>query len=346
MAYHAGLDSRLRGERQERFLKEEGTIMVATIAFGMGINKPDVRFVAHLDLPKNIEAYYQETGRAGRDGLPATAWMAYGLQDVVTLGQMIDGGEAPPAQKRVERQKLDRFLSYCEAACCRRQVLLSYFGDGCEPCGNCDTCLAPPQTFDATVAAQKALSCVYRTGERFGAGHVIDVLLGRTNERVAKLGHETLSTFGIGGEHGEGEWRSIIRQLVVHGLLLVDEALHGGIRLTEDGAAFLREKRALHLRREVAAPPRAKKMQAQRQDPAARPESAEDLALLDSLKKERTRIAREQGVPPYVIFHDRTLMEMVTAHADTLERLARVSGVGQSKLERYGQMFVDVIRAG
>lgn len=344
LPYHAGLDNGVRAANQNRFLKEEGVIMVATVAFGMGINKPDVRFVAHLDLPKSIEAYYQETGRAGRDGLPATAWMIYGLQDVTTLRGMIGAGDAPDRQKSIERGKLDAFVSFCETARCRRQTLLNYFGDACEPCNNCDTCQNPPETFDATTAAQKVLSCVYRTDERFGAGYVINILLGRADARMRSFGHDGISTFGIGGEHSEREWRSIVRQLAVHNLLEADIEGFGGMRLTEEGRAFLKERRSIRLRLDERP---AAKRKARGRTPPPKPELRDeaDAELLRRLKAERAAIAREQGLPPYVIFHDRTLIEMARSKPATLEALSAISGVGQVKLERYGQRFVDAIDA-
>ncbi|PZO83868.1 MAG: DNA helicase RecQ, partial [Micavibrio aeruginosavorus] len=248
LPYHAGLDGSVRAHNQERFIKEEGVIMVATIAFGMGINKPNVRFVAHLDMPKTIEAYYQETGRAGRDGLPSVAWMAYGMQDVVLRRQMIENGDAPAEQKRLELQKLNALLSYCETAICRRRVLLRYFGDIGTDCGNCDTCLRPPKTFDGTVAAQKVLSCIYRTNQQFGTGYIIDVLLGEDDERIRKFGHDGLSTFGIGKEYSRQEWQSIIRQLLSHDFLYADMNAHGGLKITAQGAKFLKEKDDIRLR--------------------------------------------------------------------------------------------------
>ena len=344
MPYHAGLDSAVRARNQSRFLKEEGVVMVATVAFGMGINKPDVRFVAHLDPPKNIEAYYQETGRAGRDGLPSVAWMVYGLQDIAQLRQMIGGGDGPEAQKRLEGRKLDALLGYCEAAGCRRQILLSYFDDPCEPCGNCDTCLEPPKTFDATVAAQKALSCVYRTGERFGAAYVISVLLGDEDDRIRGFGHDKLSTFGIGKELAAGEWRSVLRQLVSRNLLLADMEAHGGLKLTPEGADFLRTRQTIQLRRDERTAHREARA-SRRGEAAVEPSGEGNQALLRRLKAERLAIAKEQGVPPYLIFHDKTLMEMVAKRPETLDELTRVGGVGQTKLERYGPRFLEVLRS-
>ncbi|MBE7184126.1 MAG: DNA helicase RecQ [Methylobacterium mesophilicum] len=342
LPYHAGLEHDVRAGNQRRFLNDEGVVMVATVAFGMGINKPDVRFVAHLDLPKNIEAYYQETGRAGRDGLPATAWMVYGINDVVQLRGMIDDGDGPEEQKRVERTKLELLLSYCEAPRCRRQTLLAYFGDACEPCNNCDTCLDPPETFDGTVPAQKLLSCIYRTGERFGAVYVINVLMGTDDERIRKFGHDQLSTFGIGKDHSDREWRGVLRQLMVHGLVEADSDAYGALRLTDAGATFLRERQSLELRTDAR--PKPRRRTAQRADAVLDDEA--DNELLKRLKAERMAIAREQNVPPYVIFHDRTLVDMVRARATTLKGLAALNGVGQTKLERYGERFVEILRAG
>ena len=342
VAYHAGLEKHERAARQDRFLKEDGVIVVATIAFGMGIDKPDVRFVAHLDLPKSMEAYYQETGRAGRDGLPADAWMVYGLQDVVKLRQMAETSDAPEQQKRVERQKLDALLGYCETTRCRRQVLLEYFGDRLDAaCGNCDICLEPPESFDGTVAAQKALSCVYRTGQRFGAGHVIDVLLGGETERIRRLGHDRLSTYDIGGELSRDEWRSVFRQLVAMGLLLVDVAGHGGLRLGEGARDVLRGDREVLLRKETV----RKKTAAAKVRSQAALEDPDDQALFQTLRAKRMELAKAQGVPPYVIFHDSTLAEMARHRPAGLDAFAQLPGVGQSKLTRYGEAFLDVINA-
>lgn len=342
LPYHAGLDSATRARNQERFIKEEGIVMVATIAFGMGINKPNVRFVAHLDLPKTIESYYQETGRAGRDGLPAVAWMAYGMQDVVLRRQMIEAGDAPEEQKRLELQKLNALLSYCETAVCRRRVLLRYFGDTAEDCGNCDTCLHPPQTFDGTVAAQKALSCIYRTNQMFGAAYIIDVLLGSDDERIRRFGHDGLSTYGIGKEHSRQEWQSIIRQLLSHGFLYADMNAHGGLKITPQGSRFLKDKEFIRLRLDGKDPARSAK--AARKGPEVLVlDDAVDRELFARLKALRLSIAREQNLPPYVVFHDRTLIELALKKPVTMEEFAAIGGVGNSKLEKYGQPFLDAV---
>lgn len=340
LPYHAGLPSQVRERNQARFIREEGVIVVATVAFGMGIDKPNVRFVAHLNLPKSIEAYYQETGRAGRDGLPADAWMVYGLQDVITLRQMLEGSEADAEHKRVERHKLDSMLGLCEITTCRRQALLAYFGDTLPaPCGNCDTCLAPPQTWDASVAAQKALSCVHRTGQRFGVNYLIDVLLGKEDERIQRFGHAALSTFGIGRELSATEWRGVFRQLIARGLLAVDIEGHGGLRLTEACRAVLRGEEQLMLRRDTRPARRA------RAGRSARTFGSEaDQALWEALRTRRRELADEQGVPPYMVFSDATLTEMVEQRPHTLSEFARISGVGERKLEAYGEEFLEVLR--
>ncbi len=341
LPYHGGLEAATRNAHQERFLKEEGVIVVATIAFGMGIDKPDVRFVAHLDLPKSIEAYYQETGRAGRDGLLSNAWMVYGLEDLFTHSRFIEGSAAPDGQKRIERQKLDALLGYCESTRCRRQVLLGYFGETLdEPCGNCDVCLDPLPVFDGTVAAQKALSCVYRTGQIFGAGHLIDVLLGGQTERVRRFGHDKLSTYGIGKEHGRDEWRSIFRQLVAHGLLTVDIEGHGGLRLGPGARPVLRGERAIELRRDLA---QALKVSAKAKPRSKIFDQPLDESLFSALRAKRLDLAKAQGVPPYVIFHDTTLAELARLKPDRLEQLTGITGIGESKLERYGETFLGVI---
>ncbi len=342
LPYHAGLDKATRTAHQDRFLKDESTVVVATIAFGMGIDKPDVRFVAHLDLPKSLEAYYQETGRAGRDGLAADAWMVYGIGDVAKLGQFIAASDASEEQKRIERQKLDALLGYCETTRCRRQVLLEYFSETlAAPCGNCDTCLEPVESFDGTEAAQKALSCVYRTGQMFGAAHLIDVLLGGDTARIRKFGHDRLSTYGVGAERPRDEWRSIFRQLVAMGLLVVDVEGHGGLRLGDGHREVLRGERRVDLRRDPARRP-AKKPGRPRAA-AAELEDAADAALFEALRARRRELAAAQGVPPYVIFHDRTLIEMARARPRRLDQFAGISGVGRAKLERYGADFLAVI---
>jgi ATP-dependent DNA helicase RecQ len=347
LPYHAGLDKAVRAQNQDRFIKEEAVVMVATIAFGMGIDKPDVRFVAHLDLPKSLEAYYQETGRAGRDGLPAEAWLVYGIQDVAKLQQLVTDSGSPEAQKRVERQKLDALLGFCETTRCRRQVLLGYFGESlAQPCGNCDTCLTPVESFDGTEAAQKVLSCVYRTGQLFGAAHVIDVLLGHDTERVRKFRHDALSTYGIGGELGNDAWRSVIRQLVALGLLAVDLEGHGGLRLGPDCRAVLRGERRIELRRDPAWK-KTKSTKAGARAGGARQmialDDPADEALFQALRGRRLALAKAQGVPPYVIFHDSTLLEMAQRKPRRLEELAHLTGVGQAKLQRYGSAFLDVV---
>jgi ATP-dependent DNA helicase RecQ len=314
----------------------------------MGIDKPNVRFVAHLDLPKSMEGYYQETGRAGRDGLPANAWLAYGLGDVVAMRQMIDGGDAPEERKRLERQKLDALLGYCESTACRHQTLLRYFGEE-HPgnCRECDNCLEPVDTWDATQAAQMALSCVYRTGQRFGAGHLGDVLVGKTTERVGKFNHHTLSTFGIGKELTAAQWSSVYRQLVAGGLLEADVEAYGGLKLTEAARPILRGEQELWLRRD--ADPAKRKAQraernAQRNTRAREPfAGANDDPLWLALKAKRMELAREQGVPPYVIFHDSTLLEMLNHRPVSLAELAEISGVGQGKLAKYGEVFLKVL---
>ncbi len=342
LPYHAGLDKTVRARNQDRFLKDDAVVMTATIAFGMGIDKPDVRFVAHMDLPKSLEAYYQETGRAGRDGLPSDAWMAYGLEDLVKLNQLAEMSDAAEEQKRIERQKLDALLGYCETTRCRRQVLLSYFGETLdEPCGNCDTCLQPAETFDGTEAARMALSCVYRTGQRFGAVHVVDVLTGGDTERIRHFRHDSLSTYGIGTAHSRHEWRSILRQLVALGLLTVDIEGHGGLRLSDAARPVLRGERSIELRRDPVAA-RGKSKSGRKREPVAFTDPAAE-SLFQALRARRMALARTQGVPPYVIFHDSTLAEMARARPRELGQMAGITGVGTAKLERYGAEFLDVI---
>jgi ATP-dependent DNA helicase RecQ len=349
LPYHAGLDRTVRAANQDRFVKEEAMIMVATIAFGMGIDKPDVRFVAHLDLPKSLEAYYQETGRAGRDGLPAEAYLLYGLSDVAKLRGMAEASELPEKQRQIERRKLDALIGYCETVRCRRQVLLEYFGETPGgPCGNCDTCLEPVESFDGTEVARKALSCVYRTGQRFGAAHVADVLLGADNERIHAFGHDQLSTWGIGKELDRAGWRSVFRQLVAMGLLQVDLEGHGGLRLGPDCRAVLRGEQRVELRREIARPARRRAARGEAAGagvPRPTLSGAAEERLFQALRQRRLELAREQGIPPYVIFHDSTLIEMARARPAELAQLARLRGVGAAKLERYGAAFLAVIAA-
>ena len=334
LPYHAGLTSELRQRHQERFLLEEGIVMVATVAFGMGIDKPDVRFVAHLDLPKSLEGYYQETGRAGRDGLPADAFMTYGLGDAVMLRQMLSSGEASEDFKRIEHQKLDALLGYCESHRCRRQLLLAYFDESLtEPCGNCDTCLTPVETWDGTIAAQKALSTVYRTGQRFGAGHVIDVLLGKSTPRMEKLGHHELSTYGIGTELDEKRWRSVLRQLVAGGYVTSEGSSYGSLLLTSQSAAVLRGQETVLFRRD---PKPVKKGTSSQK---AVELTGETLELFSALRTLRTELAKAQSVPPYVIFHDATLKQMAEVAPQNLAQMQTISGVGKTKLERYGAAF-------
>ncbi|MET4570772.1 DNA helicase RecQ [Rhodanobacter soli] len=348
LPYHAGLDAATRAKNQQRFLREDGVVMVATVAFGMGIDKPDVRFVAHLDLPRSIEGYYQETGRAGRDGLPAEAWMIYGLSDVVTMSQMIAQSESADERKRVERQKLESLLAYAEATDCRRQLLLGAFGEIYPgPCGHCDNCIAPPKTWDATVPAQKALSAVYRTGQRFGSGHVIDVLRGEETERVLSLDHHRLSTFGIGAEMDEKQWRSVFRQLLAAGLLEADAEGYGTLRLTAASRSVLSGGKPVKLR-EDARPERASR---RRRDSklvtggGSLGIEAYEQELWDALRALRTQLAKQQGVPPYVVFHDATLLAMLRAMPANEDELATISGVGEAKLKRYGGDFLAVINA-
>jgi len=342
LPYHAGLDGSVRNKNQEIFLKEDAVIMVATIAFGMGINKPDVRFVAHMSIPKNIEAYYQETGRAGRDGLPAEALMLYGMSDVALQRSFIESSNAPDAQKRIEHHKLGALLGLCEAACCRRQILLDYFGDNAAPCQNCDTCLSPRETFDATIASQKALSCVLRTGQRFGVGYLIDVLLGKDNGRAQQFGHDKLPIFGIGVEHSKHEWQSIFRQLVAQNLLAVDVAEHGGIHVTEQGQHFLKEKENIRLSRPAL---RSKTTTAPRKVAAVAVAFDNDVdeQLFAALKEARRELAKAQNIPPYIIFHDKTLRELALRKPASADEMLTIGGVGEQKIQRYGDTFLALI---
>lgn len=340
LPYHAGLDAKVRQVNQQRFLKEEGVIMVATVAFGMGIDKPDVRFVAHLDLPKSVEGYYQETGRAGRDGLRANAWMAYSLADLVWLRKMLESSEAGEQHKRGERRKLDALVGYCETVRCRRQVMLGYFGEKLpEPCGNCDTCLDVVDTWDGTVIAQKALSCVYRTGQMFGASYLINVLRGEGNTRINNNSHHLLSTYGIGSELSVAEWKSVFRQLIAADLLSVDITGYGGFRLTTKSRPVLKGEERVFFRRD----PIAEKRQKQKK-PAAVSDNPQDQQIWQNLRELRREIAREQNKAPYLIFHDRTLLEMADKRPQTLEGLRGISGVGEMKLNRYGERFLSVLK--
>lgn len=340
LPYHAGMDAAQRQANQQRFLQDDAVIMVATIAFGMGIDKPDVRFVAHMDLPKSIEAYYQETGRAGRDGAPAEAWMVYGLADVVRLARMAEESDADESYKRIERTKLNALLGWCEVTTCRRRHLLAYFGEELvEDCGNCDVCLRPPVTWDGTEAAQKALSCVYRTGQRFGVGHVIDVLRGQTPEKVRRFGHDQLSTFGIGAELSDNQWRSIFRQLVVRSYLQVDHGRYGALTLTRASRGLLRGELTLTLREDAEKPKRKTPVKGEITL------ELEEEDLYEALKTLRRELASEHGVPPYVIFHDATLLLMTRHRPQSAEQMLALSGVGQAKMQRYGEAFLEVIRA-
>ncbi len=347
LPYHAGMDAATRSANQQRFLREDGIVMCATIAFGMGIDKPDVRFVAHLDLPKSLEGYYQETGRAGRDGLPADAWMCYGLGDVVALARFIAQSESGEERKRNERAKLDALLGFAETTSCRRQRLLGYFGESLlQPCGNCDNCLDPAQTWDGTVAAQKALSCVIRTGQRYGVGHLIAVLRGEDDERVRNLRHDALSTFGIGSDLDERQWRSVFRQLVAAGLLATDDDGFGVLRLTAASRGVLRGEASVRLRHAADRAERRvsrRKAKAKARDSNLAIAPHED-ALWQALRDLRAQLARDQGVPAYVIFHDATLLQMLRERPQTLGELGAISGIGAAKLARYGSSVLETLR--
>ncbi|MGH7046267.1 MAG: DNA helicase RecQ [Stellaceae bacterium] len=344
LAYHAGLDREIREHHQERFLREDGIVVAATIAFGMGIDKPDVRFVAHLDVPKNLEAYYQETGRGGRDGRPADAWMTYGLSDVVNLRRLADNSEAPDQRRQIERQKIEALIGYCETASCRRQVLLGYFGERDHPpCGNCDNCIAPPAGWDGTIAAQKALSAIYRTGQRFGVQYLVDVLLGRDDARIRRLGHDRLKTFGIGSELDRRGWQSVFRQLVAQGLATADPEGHGGLALTPAAAAILRGAGTVRLRCDR---PEPDDEPVRRRSAGA--DSAAELdplaqALFEALRAWRRDEARRQRLPPYVIFHDATLTTIARLRPQTPAALAKIPGIGHSKCERYAAAVIAIV---
>jgi len=342
VAYHAGMNMQERCENQEKFLREEGVIMVATIAFGMGIDKPDVRFVAHLDLPKSIEGYYQETGRAGRDGQAANAWMVYGLGDVIQQRRMIEESQAQLKFKQVATQKLEAMLSLCETTTCRRLRLLSYFGETTDlvPCGNCDICLNPPQVWDATVEVQKALSCVYRTGQNFGAGHLIDVLRGNLTERVKQWHHDRISTFGIGKDLPERTWRAVFRQIVALGLLTTDSEGHGALQLIEASRAVLKGKESVFLRLQT----KPERSPGKRQTNDLVPLDSVERYLWEQLRSWRAKTAKEHGVPAYVIFHDTTLHELVRLCPKTEDELRLVTGIGARKLDKYGSHLIEILR--
>jgi ATP-dependent DNA helicase RecQ len=343
LPYHAGLPAATRAANQKRFLNEEGLIMVATIAFGMGIDKPNVRFVAHMDLPKSLEAYYQETGRAGRDGLPADAWMAYGLQDVLMLKQMLQSSEGDERHKRLEHHKLDAMLALCEETRCRRQALLAYFDEDMpQPCGHCDNCVDGVQTWDATEPARQALSAIYRTGQRYGVGHLVDVLLGKDTEKVRSFGHDKLAVFGVGKGRSEGEWRSLYRQVVARGLADIDLEGYGGLRLSDTCRPLLRGEVMLELRKELK-PQTSSTRGSGSASPASQLVRDEEREQWEALRTLRRNLAQEHAVPPYVIFPDSTLLEMLRSQPTSMAEMGRVSGVGARKLERYGEAFLQVL---
>jgi ATP-dependent DNA helicase RecQ len=348
LPYHAGLDARTRAANQSRFLREDGMVMVATIAFGMGIDKPDVRFVAHLDLPKSVEGYYQETGRAGRDGLPSTAWLAYGLQDVVQQRKMIDSSEGDLAYRRGLAAHLDAMLALCETVECRRAQLLAYFGQSSSPCGNCDTCLVPPEQWDGTIPAQKLLSTVLRLdrerNQKFGAGHSIDILLGRKTDKVTQYRHDELSVFGIGADLQEREWHAVVRQLLAQRLLAVGGE-YGVLSLTEASGTVLSRQRQVMMRREPKHAAKSSTSKAGRKAAAVAELPAQAVPVFDRLRAWRAATAQEQGVPAYVVFHDATLRQIATDMPKSLADLSRVNGVGENKLAKYGEQILDALTA-
>ncbi len=343
LAYHAGLSAEIRQQHQEQFIHEEAVVIVATVAFGMGIDKPDVRYVAHLDLPKSLEAYYQETGRAGRDGLPADAWMVYGLQDVIMLRQMLSNSEAMEQIKQLEQRKLEAMLGFCEITTCRRISLLAYFGEQhLQNCDHCDNCIEPVETWDGTTEAQKALSCVFRSGQRFGVNYLIDVLRGKKTSRIEQFRHEQLSTFAIGTELSDVQWRSVFRQLIARGLVEVDMDGYGSLKLTEKSRPVLRGEQALHFRKDVT------RVKAGRRSKSADTMShfsgdSQEKIIWEALRNKRNELAQEQGVPAYIIFHDATLMEMLEYHPSSIHEFSQINGVGATKLEKYAAEFLAVL---